>query len=118
MSKTIVRWGIVLLLCVGGQIVVQAAPLGWEEAFRQIHLEAQPLLALAPTETPQIIGLLNAAGADQKAGVSAAGLKLVASPIHAAEVPVLALPESGTLLLLGLGLASVAALMRKKKSSS
>jgi hypothetical protein len=117
MSKTIVGWGTVFLICVWGQIVVRAAPLGWEEAFRQIHFESQPLLAFAPTESRPIVGLRQATGPDEKGGISATGLTLVASQLHGADVPVLALPESGTLILLGLGLASIAALMRKKNRS-
>ena len=114
MSKTIVMWGVIVCVCVCTPQALQALPLEWEEGCQQIQLEAQTRLAFVLTGRPFLDDLWLV----QRSPETALVTPPQALKITQANIPILALPESGTLLLLGLGLAGLASLMRKKKGSS
>ncbi len=118
MSKTIVMWGVILCGCVCGPQTLQASSLEWEDGCQQIQLEAQTMLAFAPTRPQFFDDLLLVQSSPETVVVTTHRFQLEALKITEANVSVLTLPESGTLLLLGLGLAGLASLMRKKKGSS
>lgn len=116
MSKTIVIWGVILCVCVCAPLPSRASSLEWGALNQQIQLATQARLSFAPLE-PQFLNDLPAQNSSGMVVVIANRFPSEALKITQTNVLVLALPESGTLILLGLGLAGLASLIRKKKSS-
>ena len=106
MSKTIVIWGVILCGCVCAPLPSRASSLEWEALNQQIQLATPARLSLAPLE-PQFLNDLPAPSSSRIV-VTANRFPSEALKITQTNVPVLALPESGTLILLGLGLAGLA----------
>lgn len=97
---------------------LQAASLEWQAGYQQAQWEARAVLVLASPGQPLLGDLLFAQPSSGRVRVATAPIQLETRTMMEAEVPVLALPESGTLILLGIGLAGLASLIRRKKPSS
>lgn len=117
MSKTIFIWGVILYGCVCFSQTSQASPLPWEVGHKQIQLELQARLVFASSQPPKMDDL-SATRVPEVVLTGQWHKPVSALRIAEAQLPVLALPESRTLILLGIGLAGLASLMRKKKPSS
>lgn len=113
MSRTIVLWGVILCGCVCGPQPLQASSLEWEDGCQPLHLEGRVGLSAAPSEPPLLADLWSVPRRAQPVVTTTHRLQWETLKIAQTQVPVLALPESGTLILLGLGLAGLAALMRR-----
>ncbi|HEX4946332.1 MAG TPA: PEP-CTERM sorting domain-containing protein [Blastocatellia bacterium] len=116
MLRTIVVWGVIVAGSVCGSQPLQASSLDWRESYVQMQLNAQAALLFDTSALPGILGERSSQRPVRLSVITSP--PLTAEPLTGAEdqVPVWTLPESGTLILLGLGLAGIASLMRKKKS--
>jgi hypothetical protein len=117
MSKTIFLWGVIVCGCVCLPQPVYAASLEWEVGRESIEFA---MTARLISSAPAILlpdDLMMAQGSLETDFMTMSLFQTEARKIAETQVPVLALPESGTLILLGLGLAGLASLIRKKKPS-
>ncbi len=117
MSKTIVLWGMILCGCVSLPQSLCAESLEWEAGREYIEFGTTAHLVSSPLEMQFLGDLLMAQGSPEIVFVTTNRFQTDAMKITETHVPVLTLPESGTLILLGLGLAGLASLIRKKKPS-
>ncbi len=118
MLRSIVMWSVLLGGCVCAPRSLQAASLEWRVGYQQAQWEARAMLVLASPGQPWLGDLLTAQPSAGRVIVATDPFQLETRTMMDAQVPVLALPESGTLILLGIGLAGLASLMRRKKPSS
>ena len=103
--------------CVYAPNSLGATPLGWQAGLQEIQAEAQAIQNSALFDARS----RHESSAEHIAAqviVPAVAFHAEATAITQAPVPLLALPESGTLILLGIGLAGIASLIRRKKDSS
>lgn len=92
-----------------------AASLEWQEGCQQIQGNAQALLVFATAGQPMLSALGTAQPAEGRFIVTTNPFPVDTLKTAQMQVPVLALPESGTLIFLGIGLAGLASLIRRKK---
>jgi hypothetical protein len=95
-----------------------ATPLEWQDGLQQIQAEAQfvkhSAWVVASSRSESLVLQIAA----EKSIVTTNTFQVEATGLTPVPVPILALPESGTLILLGIGLAGIASLIRRKKDSS
>lgn len=117
MLRRIIIWGILLGGCVYAPNSSDATPLGWQSGLQEIQAEAQSIQnsvlfdVMSRHESPA-----EHIATQVVVPITASHVKTTA--ITQVPIPILALPESGTLILLGIGLAGIASLIRRKKDSS
>jgi hypothetical protein len=118
MSKLIILWGVILCGCVCVPQSLMAASLDWEAGRESIEMEMTARQISSFPGKPVPDNVLIAQSSPETAFVMTSLLHTDTVKITATPFPIFALPESGTLILLGLGLAGLASLIRKKKPPS
>lgn len=103
-------WGWVIVICIGLPVSLQAVPLDWRVALDEMQNDSHSGFTITPNK--QVIDASVEMREIGKQGISTTAVGPRKS--MAAGLPTLALPESGALLLLGLGLAGLASILRRK----
>jgi hypothetical protein len=118
MTKTILLWGGILSGCVFAPQPLYGASVEWETGREYIKCEmtAHQISSFPTMHLPD--DLLVAQRTLETVSVTTSPFQTAARKITKTPGPILAMPESGTLILLGLGLAGLASLIRKKKDSA
>ena len=98
--------------CVCAPRSLGAAPLKWQDGFQQMQAETQAVGGAAALGGSSLSERMATHIAAEQAIVTTNAFQV---DLAQTPIPVLALPESGTLILLGIGLAGLASLIRRKK---